>query len=309
MKTALLFAGQATQYVGMGRLLYGRFPEARALFQAADEALAEPLSKLCFKGPEAQLLFTENTQPAVLTVACAAFEVLKMRGFQPTVVAGHSLGEISALVAAGSLKFEDAVRLARRRGAYMRAAVPPGVGAMSAIQRLDDESIQAACEAVEGICVPAAFNAPEVVIISGEVEAVAEASWRLAEQGAMITPLQVSAPFHTPLLQPAAERLVQDLAQIEFAPLSCPYIPNVEARWVENSSPQEIRQRLRLQVISPVLWRESIALMLERGIERFWHLGPGRSNLTHVKRQARRVSTGAMDRARDLEALLSELDS
>jgi [acyl-carrier-protein] S-malonyltransferase len=309
MRTALLFAGQATQYVGMGRLLHDRFPEARQVFEAADAALDEPLTRLCFEGPEADLNRTENTQPAVLTVACAAWRVLEARGFQPTVLAGHSLGEYGALVAAGALTFEDAVRLCRRRGTYMQQAVPEGVGAMAAVQRADDAAIQAACDAAPGVCEPAVFNAPKLVVLSGEAAAVESACAQLAEGGAMIIPLKVSAPFHCQLLAPAAERLAADLEGVEIGPLRHPYVANVDAEWVTASTPGEVRDRLVRQVTGAVRWRESIAAMLAAGVERFWHLGPGRANLTHVKRQARRAPMGTLDGEKDLNAILAELEA
>jgi len=307
LKTALLFAGQATQYVGMGRRLIERFPEAREVFEIADSALRESLTRLCLEGPEADLNRTENTQPAVLTTACAAWAVLRTRGFVPTVVAGHSLGEYGALVAAGALDFGDAVRLCRRRGAYMQAAVPEGVGAMTAIQRADDAAVRDACEAAPGVCCAAVFNAPGLVVISGEAEAVAHASDVLAAQGAMVRPLAVSAPFHCELLAPAAQQLAADLAQVDIGPLTTPYVANIDAAWHEVATPEAIRDRLVRQVVGAVRWRESIALMLERGIERFWHLGPGRANLTHVKRQARKAPMASLDTERDLDALLKEL--
>ncbi|MBU0552346.1 ACP S-malonyltransferase [Myxococcota bacterium] len=307
MKTALLFAGQATQYVGMGRALYDRFPEARAVFERVDEALGERLSALCFEGPEARLNLTANTQPAVLTVACAAWAVLDARGFTPTVVAGHSLGEFGALVAAEALALEDAARLTRRRGAYMQAATPEGLGAMAAIQRLEDEVVEAACRAAGGVCVPAAFNAPGLIVISGEAPAVARAMAALEAAGGIVTPLSVSAPFHTPLLAPAADQLAADLAQVPLAPLRCPYVDNVDATWIEISDAEAIRARLVRQVVEPVRWRQSLALMLAHGVERFLHLGPGRSNLTHVKRLRRKAPMASLDDARDLDALLEEL--
>lgn len=307
MQTALLFAGQATQYVGMGRALHDRFPEARAVFEAADAALEVPLTRLCFEGPEDHLTLTENTQPAVLTVACAAWEVLRSRGFEPAVVAGHSLGEYGALVAAGALRFEDAVRLVRRRGAYMQSVVEPGAGAMAVIQRADDAAIEAACAEAPGVCEPAVYNAPGLVVISGEAAAVEHAGAALKAQSARVMPLPVSAPFHCRMLEPAARALAEDLAGIEFSPLRTPYVANVDAAWLEVATPEQIRDRLVRQVVGAVRWRESIALMLEQGVERFWHVGPGRANLTHVKRQARRAPMATLDDPDQLAKVLEEI--
>lgn len=311
MRTALLFAGQATQYVGMGRALRDAFPEARAHFEAADDALGFSLSTIILDGPEDALTRTEHTQPAVLTVACAAWAVLATRGCAPSVVAGHSLGEYGALVAAGALTFEDAVRLCHRRGQHMQAAVAEDVGAMAAIQRLEPALVEAACHEVDGVCEPAAYNAPRLTVISGEADAVAAACTRLEAAGAIIHPLSVSAPFHCSLLAPAAERLAADLAEVAFAPLQRPYIDNVDADWHdpgEEGAADAIRDRLVRQVVSPVRWSDSIALMLERGVERFWHLGPGRANLTHVKRQARRAPMQSVDDAKGLRAILDALE-
>lgn len=307
MRTALLFAGQATQYVGMGRALRAGFPEARAVFDAADAALGESLTTLILEGPEAALHLTENTQPAVLTVACAAWAVLEARGFRPAVVAGHSLGEYGALVSAGALAFDDAVRLCRLRGQFMQAAVAPGVGAMAAIQRADDAVILEACDAAGGVCEPAGYNAPQLTVISGEAQAVARAVARLEAGGALVTPLTVSAPFHCRLLAPAAERLAAALADVAIGPLAHPYVANVDAAFLESATPAEIRDRLVRQVTGAVRWKESLQVMLDRGVERFWHLGPGRSNLTHVKRLARKAPVASLDEEADLNGILTEL--
>ena len=308
MKTALLFAGQATQYVGMGKNLYANYPEARQVFECANDALNESFSHLIFDGSVEELNLTANTQPAVLTMACAAWAVLKKRGCAPTVVAGHSLGEYSALVAAGALDFADAVRLCRRRGQYMQSAVPEGVGAMAAIQRLTLEDVASVCESVEGYCVPSVYNAPKLIVISGEREAVDAAVAKMTEMKAMIFSLAVSAPFHCALLAPATHRLKGDIEGTPFSSLEMPYICNVDAQWHADSTPTDIRERLVRQVEAPVRWSQSIALMIERGIERFWHVGPGRANLSHVKRQARRMPMASVDDEAHLKQMLDELE-
>jgi len=292
----------------MGRHLWTQYPLARTYFERADAALGETLSKTIFEGPEADLNRTANTQPAVLTMACAAHAVLAARGFVPDVVAGHSLGEYSALVSAGALDFEDAVRLCRRRGTYMQAAVPEGRGAMAAIQRLEPEVVAQACSEVDGYCEPAVYNAPKLVIISGETEAVAAASAKLAEMRAIVIPLAVSAPFHCAMLRPAAAQLAADLATIEVGPLTVPYISNIDAKWHDDASPDVIRDNLVRQVVGAVRWRSSISLMLERGVERFWHVGPGRANLTHVKRQARKAPMATLDNEAQFRDILGELE-
>ncbi|MEE2787649.1 MAG: ACP S-malonyltransferase [Myxococcota bacterium] len=305
--TALLFAGQATQYVGMGKALFETYPEARVIFEEADDALGERLSSIIFDGPADTLTLTANTQPAVLTTACAAWQVLHARGFVPTVVAGHSLGEYGALVAAGALQFRHAVQLTRLRGQFMQAAVPEGVGAMAAIQRLTVEQISAICEMTDGLCVPAVYNAPKLTVVSGETAAVAAVSARCEAERGIVIPLSVSAPFHSPMLASAGEALRSALADIPMAPITIPYVCNVDATWHETTTASAIKERLVQQVVAPVKWSQSIELMLSNGIERFWHLGPGRSNLGHVKRQARRAPMATMDNADDVAQILTEL--
>lgn len=312
MRTALLFAGQGSQAVGMGRALCDAFPEAREVFARADDALDFPLTRLVFEGPAEQLERTEFAQPAILTVACAQLAVLTAYGFRPDVVAGHSLGEYGALVAAGALDFAAAVRICRQRGAFMQAAVEPGVGAMAAILGLDEARVEAACAAAAeggGVCGVAAYNAPNITVIAGDSAAVAVAEAALVEAGGQSTRLAVSAPFHCALLAPAADRLAALLATVDFGPLSCPYLPNVSAVQVDRAAPDELRRALFEQVTAPVRWRQTIAALLADGVERFWHVGPGRAGVTHVKAQARKALKESLDDMQALHAAVTSLKS
>ncbi len=276
MKTAFLFPGQGSQSAGMGKSLADSFASARAVFEEADAALEFPISRLCFEGPEEQLKLTENTQPALLTVSVAAFAALKERGWAPDYVAGHSLGEYSALVAAGSLRFADAVRLVRNRGRYMQEAVPPGVGAMAALLRLPEGKLDAVlAEAAQGEVVSAAnFNSPEQVVIAGNAGAVNRAVDLAKAAGARrAVLLPVSAPFHCVLMRPAQERLRADLDATPFQDLERPLVNNWEAREIRTGA--EAREGLFQQVPSPVRWVDTIRLLAERGVERAVEVGAG----------------------------------
>ncbi|MDX1979531.1 MAG: ACP S-malonyltransferase [Bryobacteraceae bacterium] len=275
-RLALVFPGQGSQFAGMGKTLAEAFPAARRTFEEADEALGFALSALCFAGPEEDLKRTENTQPAILTASVAAWRVLAEKGVRPDYVAGHSLGEYSALVAAGSLDFTDAVRLVRNRGRYMQEAVPQGVGAMAAILRLPEGKLEAIlAEAAQGEVVTAAnLNSPDQVVIAGHAGAVGRAMELAKAAGAKrAIPLPVSAPFHCPLMKPAQERLAADLAGTEFRDLAVPLVNNFAAAEVRTGA--EARQGLIEQVPNPVLWVATVRYLAAQGVTRALEVGPG----------------------------------
>ena len=260
----------------MGKALAGAYPAARRVFEEADEALGFAISRLCFEGPDDQLKLTENTQPALLTVSIAAFEVLRAEGRAPDYVAGHSLGEYSALVAAGSLRFADALRLVRKRGQYMQAAVPPGVGAMAAILKLPEGKLDAVlAEAAQGEVVSAAnLNSPDQVVIAGHAGAVNRAAELAKAAGARrAVLLPVSAPFHCALMAPAQERLRVDLDATEFRDLATPLVNNWQAREILTGA--EAREGVYQQVPNPVRWLETIRYLAGQGVARCVEVGAG----------------------------------
>ncbi len=276
MKTAFVFPGQGSQFAGMGKSLAESYPEARTIFDEADEALDFSVSKLCFEGPEEDLKLTENTQPAILTASIAAYAVLHAKGVRFDHVAGHSLGEYSALVAAGSLRFMDAVRLVRKRGRYMQDAVAPGVGTMAALLKLPDGALAKVLkDAAQGEVVTAAnFNSPDQTVIAGHAGAVQRAMELAKAAGAKrAILLPVSAPFHCPLMKPAQEKLSHDIESTPFHDLACPLINNWQAREIHTAV--GARQGLIQQVPNPVHWLESIRFLIAHGVTRFVEVGPG----------------------------------
>jgi len=292
-KTAFLFPGQGSQYAGMGKSLAGAYPDAARIFEEADAALGFPISRLCFEGPEDQLKLTENTQPALLTVSFAAYTVLKSKGLTPDYVAGHSLGEYSALVAAGSLDFADAVRLVRNRGRYIQVAVPAGVGAMAALLKLPEERLDGVlAEAAQGEVVTAAnLNSPDQIVIAGHAAAVQRAMELAKAAGARrAVLLPVSAPFHCPLMKPAQERLRSDLDATEFRDLAVPLVNNWQAREIRTGV--EAREGLYQQVPSPVRWADTIRRLVDAGVTRFIEVGAG-GVLTGLLRNIDPAVTGA----------------
>jgi [acyl-carrier-protein] S-malonyltransferase len=275
-KTAFVFPGQGSQFAGMGKSLADSYPEAARIFDQADAALGFPISKLCFEGPDDQLKLTENTQPALLTVSIAANAVLRARAIAPDFVAGHSLGEYSALVAAGSLDFGDALRLVRKRGQYMQIAVPAGVGGMAAVLKLPEGELdRVLAEAAQGEVVTAAnFNTPDQVVIAGHLNAVNRAVELAKAAGARrAILLQVSAPFHCPLMQPAQQSLKPDLDAATFHDLEIPLVNNWAAKAIRTAA--EAREGLYHQIPNPVRWTETIRVLVSSGVTRFIEVGAG----------------------------------
>ena len=274
---AFLFPGQGSQAVGMGKDLYEKYAVARQTFEEADEALGYKLSQLCFEGPEEQLRLTEITQPAILTASVAAWRVLDEKGLKPNYVAGHSLGEYSAHVAAGTLSFRDAVTTVRNRGKYMQEAVPVGVGGMAAILGMDAAAVATVCSDVANgeECEPANINSPEQIVISGHKSAVESAAQLASERGAKkAVILPVSAPFHCSLMKPAQDRLAADLAAMSFRKPGCPVICNVDASALDDADPS--RDALIRQVTGSVKWDQSMRVLIEKGVETFLEVGPGK---------------------------------
>ncbi len=305
-KVAFVFPGQGAQYVGMGKALEEAFPYTRAFFDEASEVLGFDLRRLCLEGPEEELRRTENTQPAILTVCAQALKVLEREvGLKPDLLAGHSLGEYTALFATGALSFRDVVRVVRERGKAMEEACPRGQGAMAAILGLEGPKVEELCKRArkdQEVLVPANYNCPGQVVISGHLEAVKRAVELSKEMGAKrAVLLDVSGPFHSPFMEKAAERLREVLEEIEWSAFSVPVVSNVTAE--PYASPEEAKKLLVLQVKSPVRWEESVRRMVALGVDTFIELGPNKVLSGLIRRTVEGVVTLNLEGPQDLDTL------
>ncbi len=303
-QVAFIFPGQGAQYVGMGRELFENFGLARQIFEEADDTLHLSISGLCLKGPEDMLKLTENTQPAVLTTSVVALKVLQEeKGIAPQFVAGHSLGEYSALVASDALTFSQAVKVVRLRGKFMQEAVPVGEGAMAAILGMESEQVEKLCQEVSSgeVLAPANFNSPGQIVIAGHTKAVERAVERVKQEGKKAVLLPVSAPFHCSLMKPAGERLKKALAEVSVSDLKIPVITNVEAE--VNTSRDRVKELLVAQVSSPVRWEESMRKMIGKGIEQVLEIGPGKVLSGLMKRIDSRVETKNVEDLKTLKGI------
>ncbi|QAA34188.1 ACP S-malonyltransferase [Clostridium manihotivorum] len=308
MKIALLFSGQGAQYVGMGKELYDNYDSAKRVFDKADKVLGISLKEICFEGPDTELNKTENTQPAILTTSIAALKVIEEKGIKYDVVAGLSLGEYSAHVAAGTINFNDAVTLVKKRGSYMQEAVPLGIGAMSAVLGMETEALNACVEESKqfGIVEVANYNCPGQIVIAGEKDAVEKCGALLVEKGAKkVVPLTVSGPFHTSMMKPASEKLSVELDNIELTQFNTPIISNVNAEYVISSD--EVKALLVNQVMSSVKWEESIRLMIKDGVDTFIEVGPGRALSGFLKKIDRSVNVFNVEDIKSLDKTIDGL--
>jgi [acyl-carrier-protein] S-malonyltransferase len=305
---AMLFPGQGSQAPGMGKDLADNFPVARQVFEEADDALGFALSRLCFEGPADDLQLTENTQPAILAVSIAAFRALQSVGAAaPAFVAGHSLGEYSALVAANVLELSAALRTVRARGRYMQEAVPVGAGAMAAVIGGELSEIERVCAQAGGseVCSVANINSPGQVVIAGSTAAVDRAIELLKDVARRVIKLNVSAPFHCALMKPAQDRLAPDLERLNFGAPAFPVVTNVDAR--VTTAPAELRDALVRQVSSPVRWVESMQLLIENGVDKVIEVGPGKVLSGLMRQTSRDIKCLNVEDAASLEATSAAL--
>lgn len=307
-KIAFIFAGQGAQYIGMGKDLYENIKECREIFEEADKALGFSISNLCFEGSKEDLDKTENTQPAIVTTSIAALKALELNGIKGEVAAGLSLGEYSALVYSGVLEFKDAVKLVKKRGKFMQEAVPEGIGTMAAIMGLDRDKVNEACELSKetGIIEVANYNCPSQIVIAGEIEAVNAACNKAKELGAkraMILP--VSAPFHTSMLKEAGEKLYNELQNMELGDMKIPVMTNVTGDYIKDKG--SIKELLRKQVKSSVMWEDIIRGMIRDGINTFIEIGPGKALSGFVKKIDRNVRVLNVEDLKSLNATIEAL--
>jgi [acyl-carrier-protein] S-malonyltransferase len=307
-KIAFVFPGQGSQTVGMAKDAYESVPAATEIFRTADEALGFSLSSLIFEGPETELKQTSNTQPALLTASIALLEAFREKGIEPDYTAGHSLGEYSALVAAGVLSFQDAVQIVRARGQYMEEAVPGGQGAMAAVLGADREALGVLCRDVSGgghAVELANINCPGQIVISGVKEGVAAISERVKEAGGKrAIALEVSGPFHSSLMKGAAEKLADKLSTVTFSPAQVPVVANVTARPAEEG---QFQQLLTTQVYSPVLWEDSVTWLIEQGVDTFIEIGSGNVLTGLIKKTDKTVKLYNVNSLETLEATAAAL--
>ncbi len=307
-KLAYVFPGQGSQYVGMGYDFYREFSESADVFHGAETALRYNLTDIIFKGPEEELNRTVHTQPAILTTSLAIYAVMKEKGFpQPDFVAGHSLGEYTALAVAGGVELFEAVRLASLRGKYMQETVPEGVGAMSAVLKLPPEKVEEACKLAqdEGVVEPANYNSPEQTVISGEKKAVEKASEIAKQMGGRVIPLKVSVPSHCSLMKPAADAFRLKLAQTPIKNINIPIVQNHTAK--AHTMAPEIRENLYKQIFSPVRWFQSVLYMVEQGVDTFVEIGPKNVLSKLIQQTVLQVRVFNVEKLEDVEKVLRAL--
>ena len=305
-KIAFIFPGQGSQYVGMGKDLCDNYSEARELLQQGDNILGYKLSEMILEGPEESLRLTVNTQPAILTVSIICWQLLKNSGVAPDYAAGHSLGEYSALVAAGCLDYPDALQLVSKRGEFMEEAIPAGEGAMAAILGLENEKAEDICSRIEGVVETVNYNCPGQLVIAGEKEKVEAASKLAVAEGAKrVIPLNVSGPFHSSLMKPAAEKFAHELNKVNFKAPEFPVVANLSAEIVQ--CPNEIKVGLKGQMYSPVLWDMSIRKLIALGVDRFVEVGPSKVLSGLMKKIDKNVKVCNVENVESLEQTLKAL--